>query len=109
MLKLNHMNLTTADVPGLTSFFERCFDFKVTERRGSDKFAVLKGETQIQKHVRSVIRGTKRHSLRLNHRRKHQQNRYHSQRRPLSENHKNLPHQNSNPNPCSASARQLSR
>jgi catechol-2,3-dioxygenase len=44
MLKLNHMNLTTSDVPGLTGFFERCFDFKVTERRGSDKFAVLEGE-----------------------------------------------------------------
>ena len=44
MLKLNHINLSTSDVPGLTDFFERCLNFKVTERRGSNKFAVLEGE-----------------------------------------------------------------
>src|SRR5579871_4478328 len=44
MLKLNHINLSTSDVPGLTYFFERCLNFKVTERRGSNKFAVLEGE-----------------------------------------------------------------
>jgi catechol-2,3-dioxygenase len=44
MLKFNHINLSTTDVPGLSDFFERCLDFKVTERRGSNKFAVLIGE-----------------------------------------------------------------
>jgi catechol 2,3-dioxygenase-like lactoylglutathione lyase family enzyme len=44
MLKLNHINLSTSDVPGLSDFFERCLDFKVTERRGSNKLAVLEGE-----------------------------------------------------------------
>jgi hypothetical protein len=44
MLKFNHINLSTTAVPGLSDFFERCLDFKVTERRGSNKFAVLIGE-----------------------------------------------------------------
>jgi len=43
MLKFNHVNLTVTDVPGLTDFFERCFDFRVTERRGNGRFAVLEG------------------------------------------------------------------
>jgi catechol 2,3-dioxygenase-like lactoylglutathione lyase family enzyme len=44
MLKFNHINLSTSDVPGLADFFERCLNFKVTERRGSNKLAVLEGE-----------------------------------------------------------------
>jgi catechol 2,3-dioxygenase-like lactoylglutathione lyase family enzyme len=44
MLKLNHVNLTVGDVPALSDFFERCFDFTVTERRSNDKFAVLYGK-----------------------------------------------------------------
>jgi catechol-2,3-dioxygenase len=43
MLKFNHVNLTVSDVPGLTEFFERCFEFKVSERRGAGRFAVLCG------------------------------------------------------------------
>jgi catechol 2,3-dioxygenase-like lactoylglutathione lyase family enzyme len=43
MLKFNHVNLLVSDVPGLAQFFERCFDFKVTERRGDGRFAVLEG------------------------------------------------------------------
>jgi catechol 2,3-dioxygenase-like lactoylglutathione lyase family enzyme len=44
MLKLNHINLSVSDVPSLSDFFERCLNFKVTERRGNNKFAVLEGE-----------------------------------------------------------------
>jgi len=44
MHTLNHINLSTSDVPGLTDFFERCLNFKVTERRGTGKFSVLEGE-----------------------------------------------------------------
>lgn len=44
MLTLNHINLTTSDVPGLSDFFERCLNFKVTERRASNKLAILEGE-----------------------------------------------------------------
>jgi lactoylglutathione lyase len=44
MLKLNHVNLTVSDVPGLATFFERAFAFTVTERRGNGSFAVLEGE-----------------------------------------------------------------
>jgi catechol-2,3-dioxygenase len=44
MLKLNHVNLTVSDVAGLSEFFEKCFAFTVTERRGNGNFAVLEGE-----------------------------------------------------------------
>jgi catechol 2,3-dioxygenase-like lactoylglutathione lyase family enzyme len=44
MLKLNHINLSVSDVPALADFFERCLNFKVAERRGTGKFAVLEGE-----------------------------------------------------------------
>jgi catechol 2,3-dioxygenase-like lactoylglutathione lyase family enzyme len=44
MYKFNHINLTVSDVPGCTDFFERCFAFKVTERRGNGRFAVLQGQ-----------------------------------------------------------------
>ncbi|WP_353064050.1 VOC family protein [Tunturibacter psychrotolerans] len=44
MLQLNHINLSVSDVPALSDFFERCLNFKVTERRGNNKFAVLEGE-----------------------------------------------------------------
>ncbi len=44
MLKLNHINLSVSDVPAFSDFFERCFNFKVSERRGNNKFAVLEGE-----------------------------------------------------------------
>ncbi|WP_260734969.1 VOC family protein [Tunturiibacter lichenicola] len=44
MLKLNHINLSVSDVPALSDYFERCFNFKIAERRGSNKFAVLVGE-----------------------------------------------------------------
>jgi catechol 2,3-dioxygenase-like lactoylglutathione lyase family enzyme len=44
MLKLNHINLSVSDVPALSDFFERCLKFKVTERRGNNKFAVLEVE-----------------------------------------------------------------
>jgi catechol 2,3-dioxygenase-like lactoylglutathione lyase family enzyme len=43
MLKFNHVNLTVSDVPALSDCFERCFDFKVAERRGNGGFAVLEG------------------------------------------------------------------
>jgi catechol-2,3-dioxygenase len=43
MLNFNHVNLTVSDVPGLTGFFERCFSFQVSERRGNGNFAVLNG------------------------------------------------------------------
>jgi len=43
VLKFNHVNLTVSDVPTLTDFFERCFNFKVTERRGNGRFSVLNG------------------------------------------------------------------
>ena len=44
MLKLNHLNLTVGDVPAVCNFFEQCSAFKVTERRGTGKFAVLEGK-----------------------------------------------------------------
>ncbi len=43
MLKLNHVNLTVSDVPGLSDFFVRGFAFRVTESRGNGRFAVLEG------------------------------------------------------------------
>ncbi len=43
MLKFNHLNMTVCDVTGPADFFERCFDFKFTERRGNGKFAILEG------------------------------------------------------------------
>jgi len=43
MLKFNHINLTVSDVPRLSDFFHRCFDFKVTESRGDGRLAVLEG------------------------------------------------------------------
>jgi catechol-2,3-dioxygenase len=43
-MNLNHINLTVGDVAGLANLFERCFGFRVTERRGNGNFAVLKGE-----------------------------------------------------------------
>ncbi len=50
MFKLNHINLSTSDVPGLAAFFESCLNFKITERRGSNKFAVLEGEGPFYLH-----------------------------------------------------------
>jgi catechol 2,3-dioxygenase-like lactoylglutathione lyase family enzyme len=44
MTKLNHINLAVSDVPELTRFFETGFNFRTTEQRGSNKFAVLIGE-----------------------------------------------------------------
>ena len=44
MTKLNHINLAVSDVPELTRFFQAGFGFRVTEQRGSGKFAVLLGE-----------------------------------------------------------------
>ncbi len=44
MLKLNHVNLTVNDVAACADFFESCFAFKVTERRGNGRFAVLEGQ-----------------------------------------------------------------
>jgi catechol-2,3-dioxygenase len=44
MTKLNHINLAVSDVPELTRFFQTGFGFRVTEQRGSGKFAVLLGE-----------------------------------------------------------------
>jgi catechol-2,3-dioxygenase len=44
MTKLNHINLAVSDVPELSRFFEAAFAFRVTEQRGTGKFAVLIGE-----------------------------------------------------------------
>jgi catechol-2,3-dioxygenase len=44
MTKLNHINLAVSDVPELTRFFQAGFGFRVTEQRGTGKFAVLLGE-----------------------------------------------------------------
>jgi catechol-2,3-dioxygenase len=44
MTKLNHINLAVSDVPELTRFFQVAFGFRMTEQRGSGKFAVLLGE-----------------------------------------------------------------
>jgi catechol 2,3-dioxygenase-like lactoylglutathione lyase family enzyme len=43
MTRLNHINLAVPDVPELTRFFVEAFDFRVVERRGTGKFAVLAG------------------------------------------------------------------
>jgi catechol 2,3-dioxygenase-like lactoylglutathione lyase family enzyme len=44
MFKLNHINLTVNDAVGCAEFFERCFAFRVTDRQGNGKFAVLEGQ-----------------------------------------------------------------
>lgn len=40
MYALNHVNLTTYDVPALQAFLERIFELRTLEARG-DKFAIL--------------------------------------------------------------------
>jgi catechol 2,3-dioxygenase-like lactoylglutathione lyase family enzyme len=42
-MKLNHLNLCTGNVPGLSDFFSRFFGFEHIATRGSDAFAVLRG------------------------------------------------------------------
>ncbi len=44
MAKLNHINLAVAHVPELSRFFEVGFNFRVVERRGMGKFALLCNE-----------------------------------------------------------------
>jgi hypothetical protein len=40
-MQLKHLNLTTSDVGGLASFFERFFGFKRLMTRGQDAFALM--------------------------------------------------------------------
>jgi catechol 2,3-dioxygenase-like lactoylglutathione lyase family enzyme len=40
-MQLKHLNLTTSDVGGLASFFERFFGFKRLMTRGQDTFALM--------------------------------------------------------------------
>ena len=42
-MKLNHCNLCTADVAGLSDFFTRFFGFTLIAMRGKDAFAILRG------------------------------------------------------------------
>jgi catechol 2,3-dioxygenase-like lactoylglutathione lyase family enzyme len=42
-MKLNHANLVTADVAGLSDFFTGHFGFALLDMRGKDAFAVLQG------------------------------------------------------------------
>jgi catechol 2,3-dioxygenase-like lactoylglutathione lyase family enzyme len=42
-MKLNHANLVTADVAGLSDFFTGHFGFKLLDMRGKDAFAILSG------------------------------------------------------------------
>ena len=44
MTRLNHINLAVSNVPELVRFFEAGFGYRVVERRGMTKFAVLLGE-----------------------------------------------------------------
>ena len=43
MATLNHINLAVSNVPELVRFFEAGFQFRVIERRGIGKFAILLG------------------------------------------------------------------
>jgi hypothetical protein len=40
-MQLKHLNLTTSDVPGLATFFERFFGFKRRLERGSGALSIL--------------------------------------------------------------------
>ena len=42
-MKLNHLNLVTADVAGLSDFFTTYFGFELLAMRGKNGFAVLRG------------------------------------------------------------------
>jgi catechol 2,3-dioxygenase-like lactoylglutathione lyase family enzyme len=42
-MKLNHLNLQTDDVAGLTGFFTRHFGFELLSMRGKSAFAILRG------------------------------------------------------------------
>ena len=42
-MKLNHLNLVTADVVGLANFFTGHFGFELLAMRGKDGFAILRG------------------------------------------------------------------
>ena len=41
-MQLKHLNLTTSDVTGLATFFERFFGFKHCLEIGSDAFALMR-------------------------------------------------------------------
>ena len=41
-MQLKHLNLTTSDVDGLASFFERFFGFKCCLERGSGALAIMR-------------------------------------------------------------------
>ena len=43
-MKLNHLNLCTSDVSGLSDFFTRFFGFALVATRGRDAFAILRGD-----------------------------------------------------------------
>ena len=45
-MQLKHLNLTTSDVGGLASFFERFFGFKRLMTRGQDAFALMCNQDQ---------------------------------------------------------------
>lgn len=42
-MKLNHVNLVTAEVAALASFFTSHFGFELVAMRGKDAFAILQG------------------------------------------------------------------
>ena len=45
-MQLKHLNLTTTDVGGLASFFERFFGFKRLTTRGPDAFALMSNQDE---------------------------------------------------------------
>ena len=43
-MRLEHANLATSDVAGLTAFFAQFFEFELVEKRGKDAFAVMRNK-----------------------------------------------------------------
>ena len=46
-MNLNHINLTFADIPAARHFFEKYFDFKVSDPKPNDALSVLTGENGV--------------------------------------------------------------
>jgi catechol 2,3-dioxygenase-like lactoylglutathione lyase family enzyme len=57
-MKLNHLNLCTGDVPGLSDFFTRFFGFELLATRGRDAFAILRGDDGFALNLMRAGRGT---------------------------------------------------
>jgi catechol 2,3-dioxygenase-like lactoylglutathione lyase family enzyme len=57
-MKLNHLNLCTSDVPGLSDFFTRFFGFELVATRGRDAFAILRGDDGFALNLMRSGRGT---------------------------------------------------